>query len=91
MAHVVVIMFFLLGPLVVKLLCGADLLESFSVPGLWELDDIRSIVRDHGIVVITREGSNPGEYIQGHEVLSRYSDNIHIVTERIPNLGNFQL
>lgn len=25
----------------VKLLCGADLLESFSVPGLWESKDVR--------------------------------------------------
>ena len=26
------------GPLVFKLLCGADLLESFAVPGLWETE-----------------------------------------------------
>lgn len=25
----------------VKLLCGADLLESFAVPGLWNDDDVR--------------------------------------------------
>ena len=24
----------------VKLLCGADLLESFAVPGLWEDEDV---------------------------------------------------
>ena len=28
------------GPLQVKLLCGADMLESFSVPGLWKDDDV---------------------------------------------------
>jgi nicotinamide mononucleotide adenylyltransferase len=28
-------------PVQIKLLCGADLLESFATPGLWELDDVR--------------------------------------------------
>ena len=35
-------LFSLLGssPLVVKLLCGADLLESFAVPNLWKDEDV---------------------------------------------------
>jgi len=28
----------------VRLLCGADLLESFAVPGLWNDDDVRIII-----------------------------------------------
>lgn len=28
------------SPVTVKLLCGADLLESFSVPGLWAESDV---------------------------------------------------
>lgn len=28
------------GPVQVKLLCGADLLQSFGVPGLWAEDDV---------------------------------------------------
>ncbi len=28
------------GPVQLKLLCGADLLESFGVPGLWKPDDV---------------------------------------------------
>lgn len=28
------------GPVQLKLLCGADLLESFSVPNLWDPDDV---------------------------------------------------
>lgn len=28
------------SPLVVKVLCGADLLESFAVPDLWEDEDV---------------------------------------------------
>ena len=42
------------GPLTFKLLCGADLLESFAVPNLWDEEDLTTIVRDYGIVVISR-------------------------------------
>jgi nicotinamide mononucleotide adenylyltransferase len=28
-------------PVKIKLLCGADLLESFATPGLWDEDDVR--------------------------------------------------
>lgn len=30
------------GPIKIKLLCGADLLESFATPGLWDPDDVSS-------------------------------------------------
>ena len=42
------------GPISFKLLCGADLLESFAVPNLWDEEDLTTIVRDYGIVVISR-------------------------------------
>ena len=29
-----------------KLICGADLLETFSVPGLWAESDVRSFIRN---------------------------------------------
>ena len=44
------------GPVTFKLLCGADLLESFAVPNLWSVEDLTKIVRDYGIVVISRFG-----------------------------------
>jgi nicotinamide mononucleotide adenylyltransferase len=31
-------------------LCGADLLESFAVPGLWKDADIEAIVKNFGLV-----------------------------------------
>eukprot|EP00088_Acartia_fossae_P028150 TRINITY_DN28950_c0_g1_i1.p1 TRINITY_DN28950_c0_g1~~TRINITY_DN28950_c0_g1_i1.p1 ORF type:complete len:244 (+),score=19.13 TRINITY_DN28950_c0_g1_i1:29-733(+) len=73
------------GPLVMKLLCGADLLGSFSVSGLWQEEDILRIVEEYGIVVITREGSNPQQYIKDSPLLSPHAHNIHIVTEKISN------
>ncbi|XP_043268142.1 uncharacterized protein Nmnat [Venturia canescens] len=72
-------------PIQIKLLCGADLLESFGTPGLWADEDIDAIVGQHGLVVITREGSNPNKFIYDSDILSKYMHNIHIVTEWIPN------
>jgi len=73
------------GPVTFKLLCGADLLESFAVPGLWNEEDITTIIRDYGIVVISREGSNPQKFIYNSDLLTQYQHNIHIVTEWIAN------
>ena len=44
------------GPVSFKLLCGADLLESFAVADLWNEDDLTTLVSDYGIVVISRCG-----------------------------------
>ncbi|XP_033633585.1 nicotinamide/nicotinic acid mononucleotide adenylyltransferase 1-like [Asterias rubens] len=74
-----------LQPVQVKLLCGADLLESFAVPGLWKDEDITEIVKKYGLVVITRSDSNPQKFIYESDVLYRYQKNIHIVTEWIFN------
>lgn len=68
-----------------RLLCGADLLESFGTPGLWSDEDIEYIVGKHGLVCITREGSDPRKFIYESDVLTKYEDNIHIVTEWIHN------
>ncbi|GFN75675.1 nicotinamide/nicotinic acid mononucleotide adenylyltransferase [Plakobranchus ocellatus] len=69
----------------VKLLCGADLLESFAVPGLWDEEDIEYIVGSHGLVVITRCGSDPQKFIYESDILTKYQENIVIVTEWIFN------
>ncbi len=38
----------------VMLLCGADMVESLVVPGVWRPEHIRAILGDHGIVCIDR-------------------------------------
>lgn len=73
------------NPIQVRLLCGADLLESFGTPGLWAEEDIDAIVGQHGLVVVTREGSNPNQFIYDSDLLSKYMYNIIIVTEWITN------
>lgn len=69
----------------VKLLCGADLLESFGTPNLWHSDDIETIVGEHGLVVITRSESNPYKFIYESDLLTKFMTNIVIVTEWIKN------
>ena len=66
-------------------ICGGDLLESFSVPKLWKNEDIEAIVKNYGLVVITREGSNSEQYVEKHPILNIYKDNIYIVREKITN------
>lgn len=73
------------GPLELKLLCGADLLESFAVPGLWKDEDVTEIVGQFGIVVISRSGSSPEKFIYESDILSKHRHNIFVVTEWIPN------
>ncbi|XP_022094334.1 nicotinamide/nicotinic acid mononucleotide adenylyltransferase 1-like isoform X1 [Acanthaster planci] len=74
-----------LQPIQVKLLCGADLLESFAVPGLWKDEDMTEIVKKYGLVVISRSESNPHKFVYESDLLYKYQSNIDIVTEWIFN------
>ena len=72
-----------------KLLCGADMFHTFNVPDLWKDEDIHKIVGQYGMVVITREGSDPFETIERSpksDILKKYRNNIFVVEEKIPNL-----
>lgn len=72
-----------------KLLCGADLFHTFNVPDLWQDEDIHAIVGQYGMVVITREGSDPLDTIERSpksDILKMYRNNIVIVEEKIPNM-----
>uniref|UniRef100_A0A1A9X1T8 Nicotinamide-nucleotide adenylyltransferase n=1 Tax=Glossina brevipalpis TaxID=37001 RepID=A0A1A9X1T8_9MUSC len=72
-------------PVQLKLLCGADLLESFAVPGLWSDADIEDIVAHHGLVVISRSGANPERFIFDSDILTTYQRNITLVINWVPN------
>ncbi|XP_077881362.1 nicotinamide/nicotinic acid mononucleotide adenylyltransferase 1 isoform X1 [Ictidomys tridecemlineatus] len=69
----------------VKLLCGADLLESFGVPNLWKSEDITRIVADYGLICVTRDGSDAQKFIYESDVLWKHQSNIHLVNEWIHN------
>ncbi|KAF2915783.1 hypothetical protein DAI22_09g065700 [Oryza sativa Japonica Group] len=73
------------GSLKVMLLCGSDLLESFSTPGVWIPDQIRTICKDFGVIRIRREGKDVEKIISSSETLSECRDNIISVDEIVPN------
>lgn len=67
------------------LLCGADLLQSFQVPGLWADKDIEHILTQYGLVVVTRHGYDVPRIIYENDILYRHRHHIHVVTEWITN------
>lgn len=73
------------GSLKVMLLCGSDLLESFSTPGVWIPDQVRAICKDFGVVCIRREGKDVEKLISSSETLQECRDNIISVDEIVPN------
>ncbi|XP_038691166.1 nicotinamide/nicotinic acid mononucleotide adenylyltransferase isoform X2 [Tripterygium wilfordii] len=70
----------------VKLVCGSDLLQSFSIPGFWIREQIKIICKDYGVVCIRREGQDVEKIISDDEILNEYKHNIKVVDELVPNL-----
>ncbi|KAF4796395.1 Nicotinamide/nicotinic acid mononucleotide adenylyltransferase 3 [Turdus rufiventris] len=68
-----------------KLLCGADFLQTFKTPNLWKEEDIKEIVEKFGLVCISRAGSDPSQFIQESDLLSKFQHNIFLVREWIQN------
>ncbi|PIA38797.1 hypothetical protein AQUCO_02700178v1 [Aquilegia coerulea] len=69
----------------VMLVCGSDLLESFSTPGVWIPEQVRAICRDYGVVCIRREGKDIESIISGDDIMKEYKSNIKVVDELVPN------
>uniref|UniRef100_H3AD97 Nicotinamide-nucleotide adenylyltransferase n=1 Tax=Latimeria chalumnae TaxID=7897 RepID=H3AD97_LATCH len=68
-----------------KLLCGADVLESFGTPDLWRKEHIEEIVGKFGLVCVSRSGTDPQQFIHESDILSKYDHNIHLAREWIQN------
>ncbi|KAM8927359.1 nicotinamide/nicotinic acid mononucleotide adenylyltransferase 1 [Pelodytes ibericus] len=69
----------------VKLLCGADVLESLSTPNLWKAEDVLEIISTFGIVCITRLGNGAREFIYKSDIFWKHRENIHVVDEWVTN------
>ncbi|PAA66050.1 hypothetical protein BOX15_Mlig017161g1 [Macrostomum lignano] len=65
----------------IMLLCGGDVLQSFAVKGVWQEEDMVSIVRDYGMVVLSRPGSDPHRFVHTFDLINPYERNIRLVTE----------
>ncbi|KFP75850.1 Nicotinamide mononucleotide adenylyltransferase 3, partial [Acanthisitta chloris] len=68
-----------------KLLCGADFLQTFKTPNLWKEEHIKEIVEKFGLVCVSRAGSEPSQYIKESDLLTKYQHNIFLVKEWIQN------
>ncbi|KFQ93390.1 Nicotinamide mononucleotide adenylyltransferase 3, partial [Nipponia nippon] len=68
-----------------KLLCGADFLQTFKTPNLWKEEHIKEIVEKFGLVCISRAGSDPAQYINESDLLTKFQHNIFLVKEWIQN------
>ncbi|XP_072100893.1 nicotinamide/nicotinic acid mononucleotide adenylyltransferase 1 isoform X1 [Mobula birostris] len=67
------------------LLCGADVLESFGVPNLWKKEDLEEILGRFGLVCISRQTCNLQKCIYESDLIWRFREKIHLVTEWIDN------
>ncbi|GBG82083.1 hypothetical protein CBR_g34363 [Chara braunii] len=69
----------------IVLICGADLLQSFTIPGVWIEDQVREILSSYGVVCITRGSIDVRKIIVENDLLYEYRRNIVVVDERINN------
>ncbi|XP_063076116.1 nicotinamide/nicotinic acid mononucleotide adenylyltransferase 3-like [Engraulis encrasicolus] len=68
-----------------KLLCGADFLDSFSVPGLWRDVDVEEVAGRFGLVCVSRGAQQPDRAVHESDLLSRHRGNVHLVREWVRN------
>ncbi|MCJ1452297.1 hypothetical protein MMC28_002639 [Mycoblastus sanguinarius] len=66
----------------VALLAGADLIQSFSTPGVWSSKDLDHILGRYGTFVVERAGTDIENAIGS---LSQYEHNIWTISQLIPN------
>ncbi|KAJ0059339.1 hypothetical protein NL108_015909 [Boleophthalmus pectinirostris] len=68
-----------------KLLCGADFLDSFRTPGLWLDEHIEEVSGHYGLVCVSRGGLHSERTVHESDILSRHRHNIFLVTEWVRN------
>lgn len=68
-----------------KLLCGADFLNTFKIPGLWRDDHVEEVSGHFGLVCISRGGLQPEQAVHESDTLSRHGRNIYLVREWVRN------
>ncbi|XP_071778201.1 nicotinamide/nicotinic acid mononucleotide adenylyltransferase 3 isoform X2 [Centroberyx gerrardi] len=68
-----------------KLLCGADFLDTFEVPGLWLDEHVEEVAGRFGLVCVSRGGVQPERAVHESDTLSRHRRNIFLVREWVRN------
>lgn len=73
------------SPPQLKLLCGADFLDTFKIPGLWLPDHVEELAGHFGLVCVSRGGLQPERAVHDSDTLSRNRRNIFLVREWVRN------
>uniref|UniRef100_G3PS19 Nicotinamide-nucleotide adenylyltransferase n=1 Tax=Gasterosteus aculeatus TaxID=69293 RepID=G3PS19_GASAC len=73
------------GSMNLKLLCGADFLESFKIPGLWQEDHVEEVAGRFGLVCVSRGGLEPERAVHESDTLSAHRRNVFHVREWVSN------
>ncbi|XP_050925718.1 nicotinamide/nicotinic acid mononucleotide adenylyltransferase 1 [Lates calcarifer] len=68
-----------------KLLCGADFLDTFKVPGLWLDEHVEEVAGRFGLVCVSRGRLQPERAVHESDMLSRHQRNIFLVREWVRN------
>lgn len=68
-----------------KLLCGADFLDTFKIPGLWQDEHVEEAVGRFGLVCVSRGSLQPEWAVHESDTLSRHRQNIFLVREWVRN------
>ncbi|KAM9789833.1 nicotinamide/nicotinic acid mononucleotide adenylyltransferase 3 [Neosynchiropus ocellatus] len=68
-----------------KLLCGADFLDTFEVPGMWLTEHVEELAGRFGLVCVSRGGLHPERAVHESDILSSYKRNIFLVREWVRN------
>ncbi|XP_073347798.1 nicotinamide/nicotinic acid mononucleotide adenylyltransferase 3 [Pagrus major] len=68
-----------------KLLCGADFLDTFKIPDLWLDDHVEEVAGRFGLVCVSRGGLQPERAVHDSDTLSRHHPNIFLVREWVRN------
>lgn len=70
----------------IKLVAGADLIRSFSVPDLWAAEDSKLITGpSFGLVIIERSSADVTQYLLENSILFENRDNIVLAPQHITN------
>lgn len=67
------------------LVCGSDFLHSFGKEGLWLDKDVEDILKNHGLVVVTRPKFDSEEFIKQNKLVSSLRKHIYLVEELCSN------
>ncbi|KAI3632939.1 hypothetical protein MIR68_009014 [Amoeboaphelidium protococcarum] len=72
-------------PIRLMLLAGGDLIESFQIPNLWDVQDLHHILGDYGCLVLERTGADTHSFLLEDDILYMHRKNVFVIKQLIQN------